>query len=125
MEKNKKKHLLENNKEIKDQETSLIQDNNQYIYINKEQVESNPLIYNYYFGQYTEKFDNSSKNFHFFNNFLYNSQQHYAFSCSHFNYHQNSCRFFIIKSSNEDNIHKVKFDLIQFSQLNIEYGVVQ
>ena len=120
------KQFMENNNEIKQQNINLIQDSNKYLFFNNEQKETNPLIYNYYFGKYSEKFTNSSKNSFFFNDFFYNSQQHYPFSPNQFNYQQNSCcRFFIIKSSNEENIHKVKFDLISFSQLNIEYGVVQ
>lgn len=89
---------------------------------NQSHLVSNPLMYNYYFGHYSNSSFSKINTNYYYQNMIYNSHQPLFFSSR--NTSSSSCRFFIMKSFNEENIHKV-INLFNDSQSNIEFGVAQ
>lgn len=102
MEKNNNKLIDEVNQNKEKDKLSI-----QYI-SNQSHLVTNPLIYNYYYSQYSNSSLSNIKTNYYYNNIIFKTHQSLLFSPKE----NASCRFFIIKSFNEDNIHKVKRLLI-------------
>lgn len=99
MENNNNK-LIDETKQNKEKEKHSIQ----YI-SNQSNLVTNPLIYNYYYSQFSNTSLSNIKTNYYYHNIIFKTHQSLFFPPR--DNALSSCRFFVIKSFNEDNIHKV------------------